>query len=248
MILFINMDKSLDRASRMRYDFAPSMMKRFCGIDGIEKWGDGTFDTMGRPRWNVSGFEELIKNGIVHEKSMLTPAELGCSLSHLRSWERFLGSSESDLIVLEDDVQPTTFLRGRTLEQVIEDRPWPQDADIVHFCSPAHPGRRIVLYQDGQIRAMRTHMGYWMSRRGAELAVQAMKPILYMPEWQVGMRIFAIWAPKCEYMFPEDMEALPLIKAYGMFEPLIEHNSLAKVTTFTCNGRKDWLEPEDHIV
>ncbi|MFA5882577.1 MAG: glycosyltransferase family 25 protein [Acidimicrobiia bacterium] len=40
----------------------------------------------------------------------MTPGDVGCSLSHLRVYERMLAAGVSEVVVVEDDVQPTAAL------------------------------------------------------------------------------------------------------------------------------------------
>jgi glycosyl transferase family 25 len=61
----------------------------------------------------------------------LTQGELGCSLAHLKLYERMVAAEVPEAIICEDDAQPTTdFLEVLDAVDLV-----PDDWDVVTFCS-----------------------------------------------------------------------------------------------------------------
>lgn len=56
------------------------------------------------PKLSASEYFDLILGCYLDELYLMDPASVGCSLSHIRVWERFLSSDADAAIVFEDDV------------------------------------------------------------------------------------------------------------------------------------------------
>lgn len=98
-IYWINMDRSHDRRERMENMFKDLNISNHFRISGVN----------GR-----SGeYSSFVNFGNVN----ITGPEKGCTASHLRAIDTALSESESDFIVLEDDIDLTTFRKWYFLDQ-----------------------------------------------------------------------------------------------------------------------------------
>lgn len=125
----------------------------------------------------------------------LLPAEIGCYLSHVACWKRFLETDDEHCLILEDDV-----VFAPSAHQVLRDLSWwTPGVDIVKIETMDKDGHPIKLgLERVQIstshyylrRLIGSHLGaaaYIMSRRGAELALEH----LGAPTTQVDQALFA---------------------------------------------------------
>lgn len=245
--LVINLDRCDDRLEVFNKYFYPNKIQRFKAFNGLE-YSDGTYDKLDKPNWDEKIRQQFISDGILYDdkdKYGICPTEFACTLSHIKCWERFLKTKKyTHLCVFEDDTKPTELLEGKKLEDTIEIG----DNDILYLFGPDHPGQRIRLDKNGEVKNIRSHMGYIMTRKGAELAIEAMKPILFQSDWQVSRRIARNMEKRFHKFFPVAFKRIPTIKVSGLFEPLIEHNEFAKTTTFTQTGKKTWLGTKQSIM
>ena len=221
----INLDRSTDRweyVSSVFYDLI-----RITAVDGMQ-WSDGAFDEEGRPRWG--DVPEDVDPSSRHFK--MFPTTYGCNCSHLRAMEHFLATDEQWTIIIEDDTEPVGDLSSIEV---------PDDCDWYYLLGSSHPGCRLSLYSDGQVRASRTLGAYALSRRAAELAILAMQPIQYFQtDHQIPLRCFES-ALRGNWAMPDWPELSYRIKAYGQKDSIIRHSAHASVSTFTIDGRKPWI-------
>jgi len=221
----INLDRSKDRREHVSSAFCDLI--RIPAVDGMQ-WSNDSFDEHGRPSWG--DVPEDIDPSFRHFK--MFPTTYGCNCSHLRAMEHFLATDEQWTIIIEDDTEPVGNL------SVIE---VPDDCDWYYLLGASHPGCRLSLYPDRQIRASRTLGAYALSRRAAELAILAMRPIQYFQtDHQIPLRCFESIL-RGNWAMPDWLELPYRIKAYGQRESIIRHSAHASVSTFTIDGRKPWI-------
>lgn len=226
----INLDRSSDRWEHISLVFRDLI--RIPAVDGMQ-WSDGTFDKDGRPRWgSIPGNVDFS-----FRHFHMFPATYGCNCSHLKAMEDFLSTDEPWTIIIEDDTEPVGDLS--TIEV-------PDDCDWYYLIGASHPGCRLSLYPDGQVRSSRTLAAYALSRRAAELAILAMQPIQYFQtDHQIPLRCFKSTS-RGNWAMPDWPELPYRIKAYGQQESTIRHSAHASVSTFTIDGRKPWI-PESML-
>lgn len=240
-IYFINLDRSKRRQEMMYRLWYPNILTRYSAIDG---WAftNNTFDAYGRPGWDKKVLEKLMNENIIHKNIFdyynMLPTEYACTQSHINIWKMFLSGKDDRIMVLEDDTKPTS----RVNKKYIEDCLPKLDCDILYLFSPIHPGKRIKLDKNNFVIKNRSHMGYVMTRIGAERAIEAMNPIIYQSDTQTPLRC-AQSMINSNIKLPK-LKNVERIKVKGMPDPLVEHNMLAVCSTFTKNGRKNWL-PKD---
>jgi hypothetical protein len=146
--------------------------------------------------------------------------------------EHFLATDEQWTIIIEDDTEPVGDLSEIEV---------PDDCDWYYLIGSSHPGCRLSLYPDGQVRAPRTLGAYALSRRAAELAILAMQPIQYFQtDHQIPLRCFESTL-RGNWVIPDWPELPYRIKTYGQQESIIRHSEYASVSTFTIDGRKPWI-------
>lgn len=167
----INLDRSTDRFSHMadQCDRLGLELKRVSAVDGRLFSADQLQASIAADsRWPMP----------------LTPAEIGCFLSHRRCLEEFVQSSDLHALIVEDDID---FARdAASLLQWID---WiPSDADLVKIETS---GKRVLLdestacpgtrYSVARLRS--THIlsaGYIISRAAARQLLQRMDRV-YAP-------------------------------------------------------------------
>lgn len=221
----INLDRSTDRWEHVSSAFHDLI--RIPAVDGMQ-WSDGTFDEEGRPCWG--DIPEDMDMSSRHFK--MFPTTYGCNCSHLRAMEHFLATDEQWTIIIEDDTEPVGDLSEIEV---------PDDCDWYYLIGSSHPGCRLSLYPNGQVRAPRTLGAYALSRRAAELAILAMQPIQYFQtDHQIPLRCFESTL-RGNWVIPDWPELPYRIKTYGQQESIIRHSEYASVSTFTIDGRKPWI-------
>ena len=171
------------------------------------------------------------------------PREFGCNKSHEKAWSLFLSTDEPCCVVLEDDVKPTVAdLTGAIVNKL---KKMPRDIDMLYLFGPSHPGDRIQLNSDATVKWVRSLMGYWINRRAAKLMIEAAIPAVYQTDYQIPFRLFdGIKGKLSSKQFPKEINMLPSVRSYGLFDPLIEHSEYAKKSTFTNTGDKPWIPKE----
>lgn len=246
-IYYINLDSSMDREKAMRSSFKSEELIRIKAIDGLA-WSDNTVDEYGRYNWKSNIYKDLVDYNIIAScatcRKPMSPLEVACNLSHLKSILAFLKTKDPYAIILEDDVQPTSLLKGNRIVDLLE---IPKEADMVYLCDQDHPGRRLSLYESREVKWPRTLMGYWLTRKAAFLLFKACFPMCWLLDTQGPTRLFKSLEPfKHNWVSPE-LEELPRFKAFGLTNGLIEHSEYAKITTFTKSGKKLYLPKEGRI-
>jgi hypothetical protein len=195
------------------------------------QFSDGTYDSCGRPAW------QDVPNDVdaTNKYFKMFPTTYGCNLSHVKAWRDFLSSDELWTIVIEDDVEPALNYHSISI---------PDDCGMYYLLGSSHPGCRLSLYDDDQVQVARTLAGYLISRKAAELALMAMRPIQYYQcDHQVPLRCFASVILRGNFEKP-NWSTLPYaIKAYGQEESILVHTEKAKRSTFTADGTKPWISP-----
>jgi len=138
----------------------------------------------------------------------MTPGEIGCSLSHLEIYRRFLASEQEELIVLEDDVVLDAVFR----EVLASRHRLPEGWDVVHLHagSPLSPpvvslwGKRKLAGRCRCVRFASTldgSFGYLLRRSGAEKMLKNGYPVRVPSDLltggviDVGLRYYGISPP-----------------------------------------------------
>lgn len=226
----INLDWSKDRWDHVSSVFHGLI--RIPAVNGMQ-WSDGTYDKDGKPNWeDVPDDVDLL---FKHFK--MFPTTYACNISHIKAMRSFLDSDEDWTIIIEDDTEPVGDLSAIDV---------PDDCNWYYLIGALHPGCRLSLYPDGQAWAPRTLGAYALSRRAAELAIMAMRPIQYFQtDHQIPLRCFDS-ALRGNWAMPNWLELPYRIKAYGQKESIIRHSEHASVSTFTKDGRKPWI-PESML-
>lgn len=109
----------------------------------------------------------------------LTPAEIGCFLSHRKCWEALLASDENYAAIIEDDLVISDRAKA-----YLSDESWiPENVDICRLYGPAKEGKhlidkeKIALFCGDELvvqlkpKPLCT-LGYVISRKAAEYALQ----------------------------------------------------------------------------
>lgn len=91
-IYLISLSKDIKRRLSLQKTF-PNYFKRMSQIDAI----DGRL-------LNAKDFFSKITGSYLHHNRLLSPSELGCSLSHIKVLQEFIESGENYALVLEDDI------------------------------------------------------------------------------------------------------------------------------------------------
>lgn len=59
----------------------------------------------------------------IHKFRVLSPAEISCTIKHIRSWEKILNTDEEINLILEDDAIPTKVNLSNELQEILETVP-----------------------------------------------------------------------------------------------------------------------------
>jgi hypothetical protein len=226
-IRYINLDRSIDRLEHVVSAFRGLDLIRIPAVDGMQ-CADGSYDEVGRPNWG--SLPDDVDPSFEHFQMFATT--YGCNLSHHRAMEDFLATEELWTIIVEDDTEPVGDLNAIEV---------PDNCDWYYLIGANHPGGRLALYPDGQVRSSRTLAAYALSRRAAELALLAMRPIQYFQtDHQIPLRCFESTL-RGNWAMPAWEELPYRLKAYGQRESIVKHSRHAAVSTFTIDGRKPWI-------
>jgi GR25 family glycosyltransferase involved in LPS biosynthesis len=240
-VFYINLKRSLERRNYIEKVFKNNALNRIEAIDGLQ-FSTGEVDSYNRYKWNPVILKKLIQKKILNNPHNryynLMPTELGCNLSHLKAIKTFLLTKEEYAIIIEDDVEPVGDLFSIQI---------PDDADFFYLVGPEHPGNRIQLYSDNQVKWARTLMGYILSRKAGESILKALKTHYYQTDWQIPFRLFQSFSGILKSKLPPEWEELERFKAYGPDKSLIIHSEYAKISTFTASGDKCWIPEGDRI-
>lgn len=185
---YINLDRSEDRREKMEISFENESLIRISAIDGMEWAIENEFDNRGFPVWDMLSREKFINDGILFDSSILPPTHVACNLSHRKAIQEFLNTEDEWAIIMEDDVEPS----GKLLREggiIVDHLVIPDEADIFYLCG-IRPDRRVSLFEDGQIRKVRTLMGYCISRKAAELFLRSTVPMMWLSDHQFPLCCF----------------------------------------------------------
>lgn len=238
----INMDRSPERWEAMVKAFPDDDLIRVEGVDGWE-YSDGTFNRKSSPNWKDAERVNYVNQGVLHPGSRLSPAAVGCNLGHRRALETFLQTKDEWAMILEDDVEPTG-------DRPLSTTNVPRGCDMLYLCGADHPGDRVRLTKDGEIYLSRTLMGYAINRRAARLGLAAMFPMVYLFDFQISVCCFASLTNLNEKW--NRIGGVPIMKKRFVARGIkkggyIRHSEHAKKTTFTENGRHDWIDAHRDI-
>jgi GR25 family glycosyltransferase involved in LPS biosynthesis len=240
-IFYINLKRSPKRRSYIEKVFKGKKLNKIEAIDGLQ-FSSKKIDNQNRYQWDPVILKKFIQKKILNNSYNryydLMPTELGCNLSHLKAVKSFLTTDLNYAIIIEDDVEPVKDLSSIEI---------PDDADFFYLVGPEHPGNRIQLYNDNQVKWARTLMGYILSRKAGELILKAVKTHYYQTDWQIPFRLFQSFSGVLKSKLPPEWEELERFKAYSPDKSLIIHSEYAKISTFTASGRKCWI-PEGETV
>lgn len=219
----INLSSDKERWDSIVSSFGSSII-RIPAIDGMF-FSSGEFDRYTCPKWKEP------TPMISMEYSFLFPTTYGCNLSQVKAWKDFLKTDEEWTIIIEDDVEIIKDIKKIEI---------PDDCDFYYLIGSNHPGKRLIVYEDGSPKFTRTLAAYLISRQAAELAIKAMDGChYYQTDLQVPLRIFNSMKD-VNFKTPEWPE-IGRINASTQKESIIQHNKLAKISTFTKNGKKSWI-------
>lgn len=182
---YINLDRSEDRRKMMESFFGSQELIRISAIDGMEWAVENKFDDRGFPVWNLEHRDELVKDGILFENSILPPTHVACNLSHRKAIEEFLKTDEEWSVIMEDDVEPYKNIE----DMFVKHLNIPDGADFFYLCG-TRPDRKISVFDDGQVKKVRTLMGYCLSRKAAELFLGSTIPMMWLSDHQFPVCCF----------------------------------------------------------
>lgn len=188
IVYYINLDRSEDRRKMMESFFGSQNLIRISAIDGMDWAIEDELDNRGFPAWDIQSREKLIDDNILFDKSILPPTHVACNLSHRKAIQEFLNTGDEWAIIMEDDVEPSGKLlrNGGKIEDHLV---IPDGADVFYLCG-IKPDRRVSLFRDGQIRKVRTLMGYCISRKAAELFLSSTIPMMWLSDHQFPICCF----------------------------------------------------------
>jgi hypothetical protein len=89
-------------------------------------------------------------------------------------------------------------------------------------------------------------MGYYLTRKAAELAIKAVFPVVYCADHQVPVRISRtmgrqVFLRRCPGDWPE-LERMPF---WAVSKGLVGHSFFALHSDMTPSGDKPWIEKEN---
>lgn len=129
-IWVISLQRASARREFARRAFADAGLA-FEFVEGVDGWALGNLEDVGYSRWRA-----LFECG-----RTLTPGDVGCSLSHLRAYERIVAEELPAVVLVEDDVEPTPAL-GDVLPHLDV---LPSDWDVVTFHSLFDSSRPVPV-------------------------------------------------------------------------------------------------------
>lgn len=242
-IYTITLKASIDRWQAMQSSFKKDKLIKINAVNGYD-FADGTFNKLSQPNWDKEKRQELIEDKTLHPQSLLSPAEVGCNLSHKKAIKKFLGTKAKQAIILEDDVEPTG---NGSLSKISFPS---KKTDMLYLCSEDHPGKRFSLTKENQIYSSRTLMGYLINRKAANALLEAAEPMISLFDFQFSICSFKSlvqfndkWG-KRNYPITKDKIIASGLRTGGY----IKHSKFAKRSTLTKTGLKSWLLPRMNII
>ncbi|MBD3805966.1 glycosyltransferase family 25 protein [Sulfuricurvum sp.] len=129
-IYLISLSKDVKRRLSLQKTF-PNYFKKMCQIDAI----DGRL-------LNAKDFFSKITGSYLHHNRLLSPSELGCSLSHIKVLQEFIESGEKYALILEDDILGT----DKHLKHIESLLPYIPDNSLLLCGGQDKPSLRNYLY------------------------------------------------------------------------------------------------------
>jgi hypothetical protein len=236
LIRYINLCSDTERNKNIIECYSRYSLKRISAIDGIMEWGDGTYDSQGRWNWDRRKESDLIKDGVLARDHGLfyglNPPEVACSIMQREAILDFLNSHEDVGFIIEDDTYPLCDLDSFEM---------PKDADFFCFLGTDHPGYRVMTNENDEIVCLRNLSAYAITRKGAEIAIEAMKPLWCIADSQLAMRSFRSINNNELWPFKRTKD---LMVAKAPSRSMIGLSRLSEYTTFSCDGKKPWVDEE----
>ena len=144
------------------------------------------------------------KQYIIYQGSYPNRGTLGCSLSHIKAWQKFLGTNDSYAIIMEDDITFQPFKLKKVLQELAS---MPDVWDIVNL-ELSHNGLPLRLRHlpenDLSIYLTEvTHAGaYLLNRKAAHILLEKALPIkmpidhYFTRSWEFGLKFTGIEKPR----------------------------------------------------
>lgn len=229
-IYCLSLGRAPERRSFMEEAFSKEDIEYLDAVDGLDFALKDKTDQEGHPVWKKASRAKLVEEGVLLEDAPLPPTHVACSLSHIKALEKFLKTKDSWCIVMEDDVEPTEFLKqawehGNKLEDVVV---FPDGCDMLYICGRSS-GAHVFTTADaeGSVKNVHTMMGYAITRRGAEAALSASQPM----RWLLDFQFAACCYPKHAFdkgLLPEELKGKPAVKALVFRNGWVKHSDLAE--------------------
>ncbi len=201
----INLEKRNDRLELVKSqpgykDF--SHMKRFIGVDGSK------IDIMSDSRITLLTKRNIMKKTRRSHEELSTAGGVGCYLSHVSLWQKFLHESSAPaMLVFEDDVKLTED-SYRNLQSLLESSPILQNTNEYDFCmlSPSSSKNTIrsgTFKNDSKLDrldAFFSTVSYIVTRKGVEKILPLVFPIESHIDCFIGvcslLRLLDVCSPK----------------------------------------------------
>jgi len=228
------MKKSIDRIHSIYRCYKDFDVKIIEGVDGVSLWCDGSVDDFNRYNWDIEKLNNLINNGIIEtwykDFGDARPPDIACNVSQRNAIADFYNSDEDIGIIIEDDTCP---LKG------LADFKMPKDVDFYCLLGTDHPGHRVATYDNGEIKYLRNLSGYAITKKCAELAMDAIVPFWNIVDIQLSFSLFQ--SVEIGNTLPNFWKRRTTIKAMAPQKSLIGLSDMALNTTCTDTGKKKWM-------
>jgi hypothetical protein len=228
------MDRSPHRMNLIHDYYGGLDIKRISALDGVSLWSDGSCDEFERFNWDDEKLNYLIKNGYIadwyKDYGDARPPEVACLLSHRIAIIDFYESNDPIGIIIEDDTFPLFDLNLFEM---------PKGVDFYCLLGSDHPGNRVVVNEDNEIKSLRNLSGYALTKYGAELAIDALFPFWCPADMQISLSLFG--SINIGTMLPSFKKRGATIKAKAPDLSIIGLSESSRYTTFTCSGFKKWM-------
>jgi glycosyl transferase, family 25 len=205
LILIINLDRSVDRLSRIA-DCMAAMDLDWTRVSAVD--GKLLDDEQRRQALDEPAFQR--KHGMTP-----WPGELGCYLSHVEAMRQFLAGDAEAALILEDDAQPGPGLPA-VLDALLA---CPERWDMVKL-SAVHSGTPVPVLRLTELHTLAVMMSrctgssaYMVNRRAAEAYVDGLLPMslpydhVFDQGWRFGLTVRLVSPPPC----PHNREAASTI-------------------------------------
>jgi glycosyl transferase family 25 len=241
-VVTINLNRSPERWAKMTNLFPQENLIRIEAVDGYQ-WGNGTCDDKGMPLFEERKLEGLYKKGILGREALdvwpLIPAEVGCTLSHMKVWEWIMEKEVPWTVVLEDDIKPTSYTKGTLEESLKKQFVIQDDTEVIFLTGADSPWQAIEIDEDNKLLTGNGTCAYAISLEGALRAYQSMTPMCFPLDIQWFARAFESYEVKInKKILPE----IPKGQAYGLSYGIVDLSSDCNNSTMTPHGKKPWKE------